>query len=361
MKKSLLAFAVLGTFAGVANAQSTVTLYGIVDTFYENVDNGPKNVNRIENGGLQGSRIGFKGAEDLGGGTKAIFTIEGGFNPDTGSSAQGGLTWGRQAFVGLQGDFGMATLGRQYSPLYDFLLIYGNGGGLNFGNASNYYAFSGANAVNQQRINNSVKYSSPIWSGFSLSGVYGFGENATTGVATTAGNTAAIRANYTLAGLNVGALYQETKNTPAVGVSTTKFKAWTIGANYDFGVIKPSVIFQKDKQSTSPIAAAGVDNHYWELGATAPLGGGSLLADIGQFKNKAVTAGNADSKTASVRYDYGLSKRTTVYGGVSKIWNESAASFGIAGAGNTAVVPGNTAAGNGVDPRSVIVGVRHVF
>src|SRR4051812_28117453 len=87
MKKSLLALAVLGAFAGAASAQSSVTIYGIVDTSIAHIDNGNDSVNALRSGNNNSSRIGFKGAEDLGNGLKATFVLENGINTDDGSSA----------------------------------------------------------------------------------------------------------------------------------------------------------------------------------------------------------------------------------------------------------------------------------
>ncbi|HLX01286.1 MAG TPA: porin, partial [Trinickia sp.] len=134
MKKialSTLSLAVLGA-AGAAHAQSSVTLYGTIDTSLTYVHNAAKNsqgqsqnlwaLGNASDGDLSGTRWGLKGAEDLGGGLKAIFQLENGFNPSTGQLGQGGREFGRQAFVGLDSDkFGTFTLGRQYDPLVDMV------------------------------------------------------------------------------------------------------------------------------------------------------------------------------------------------------------------------------------------------
>src|SRR5262245_39183159 len=113
---STLALAAAGA-AGTASAQSSVTLYGVVDAFYQYATGG-NSINRLQSGGINGSRLGVRGAEDLGGGLKALFTLESGINLDDGSVGQSGVFWGRQAFVGLGSDFGTLTLGRQYSSVY---------------------------------------------------------------------------------------------------------------------------------------------------------------------------------------------------------------------------------------------------
>jgi len=127
MKKlalSTLSLALLGA-AGAAHAQSSVTLYGVIDTsiaWVHGNDGQANNSWQMLSGNLQGSRWGLKGAEDLGGGLKAIFQLENGFDPGTGHLNQGGRMFGRQAFVGLQSDqYGTLTLGRQYDPLVDLV------------------------------------------------------------------------------------------------------------------------------------------------------------------------------------------------------------------------------------------------
>ena len=134
MKKTLIAVAVFGAYAGIASAQSSVTLYGVGDAVMERVE-GAGTMHRISSGGLNGSRFGLRGVEDLGGGLKAVFQFESGFGIDDGTQLQGiaaasatnvfvPLTqttsttrlFGRQAFVGLQTGFGTVRLGRQYTP-----------------------------------------------------------------------------------------------------------------------------------------------------------------------------------------------------------------------------------------------------
>lgn len=132
MKKTLLAVTLLGIFAGGAHAQTSVTLYGILDEglmFNTNAKNvvggvnvGGRLLNLDSTNGINGSRWGMKGAEDLGGGLKAVFTLESGINLNTGAFAQGGTPFGRQTFVGLSSDqYGAVTLGRQYDNVVAYV------------------------------------------------------------------------------------------------------------------------------------------------------------------------------------------------------------------------------------------------
>ncbi|WP_028310463.1 porin [Derxia gummosa] len=373
MKKSLLALAVLGTFGGAAFAQSTVTLYGIADAYYQNLDNGPKTTNRIDSGGLSGSRIGVRGSEDLGNGTSAIFTIEGGINLDDGSNAQGAV-WGRQSFVGLKGNFGQATIGRHQTPLYDIVVNYGGAGnGQSIGAASNVFAFANGTPYTTTatvvtapiaRANNSVKYISPNFSGLTLTAFAAFGENTNNGVKTTAGNTLAGAAEYKIGAFAASALYQETKANPTTAVSVDKVRTVAVGASYNFGVVKPYVLYQDNKTSnfasyasTPATTTKSLSNYYVDLGISAPLGAGALTVDYAFLNNRndqGVIGENGDAKSAGLRYDYSLSKRTTTYAGIQKIWNDSQSAYSLGGTASLA-------SARGQDPRTIFLGARHTF
>ena len=120
MKKSLLALAILGAFAGAASAQTSVTLYGVVDGGIAYEDNGTAagSVLRVENGGQSTSRFGFKGTEDLGGGLSALFVLENGFLVGTGAMSTANVLFNRQSWVGLKGGYGTTRLGRQETLVY---------------------------------------------------------------------------------------------------------------------------------------------------------------------------------------------------------------------------------------------------
>jgi len=124
MKKSLLALAILSSFTGVAMAQSSVTIYGVVDTglVWENAGSGKSF--RIDSGNQSGSRVGFKGTEDLGGGLKANFVLEAGFQNDTGAQATAGVLFNRQSYVSLAGDFGEVKMGRIQTMVYSNAAVF---------------------------------------------------------------------------------------------------------------------------------------------------------------------------------------------------------------------------------------------
>jgi predicted porin len=177
MKKSLLALATLGAFAGAAHAQSSVTLYGIVDAGLQFVNNSAgHHLYQATSGNVQGSRWGLRGTEDLGGGLKAIFVLENGFNIYSGKLGQGGDEFGRQAYVGLTSQYGTVTLGRQYDSVVDYvdpLEV-----------ASQWATFYAAHAGdiddmnNTNHMNNSIKYASNNYNGLTFGGAYSLGGTA---------------------------------------------------------------------------------------------------------------------------------------------------------------------------------------
>jgi len=177
MKKSLLALAALGAFAGVAHAQSSVTLYGIVDVGLNvNTNSGGQHLYNMSSGVLQGSRFGLRGTEDLGGGLKAIFVLENGFDVTNGTLGQGGLLFGRQAYVGLSSQYGTVTMGRQYDSVVDYV------GPLEVGDQWGGYIAAHPddldNFNNAYRTNNTVKYTSANYNGLTFGGTYSFGGQA---------------------------------------------------------------------------------------------------------------------------------------------------------------------------------------
>jgi len=211
---STLSLALLGT-AGVAHAQSSVTLYGLVDESIQYVNNATPvggHVFRMFSGNLQGSRFGLKGTEDLGGGLKAIFQLENGFNVNNGKMGTYGfngqsLLFGRQAYVGLTHDaYGTFTAGRQYDPLVD--MVQPLTGDNYFGST---FATPGDvdNNDNSSRTSSSLKYVSPVFSGFQFEGMYALGGVAG---AVGSGQTWGAAATWAAGGLGVAGGYVSMHN-----------------------------------------------------------------------------------------------------------------------------------------------------
>ncbi|CAB3776808.1 porin [Pararobbsia alpina] len=186
MKKALLTVVLTGIVVSTAaHAQSSVTLYGLIDaglTYVSNQKEAGSSAGHskfaLTDASINPDRFGLRGSEDLGGGLKAIFTLENGFTLTNGALGQHGLLFGRQAFVGLSSDqVGTVTLGRQYDSMVDYLApLAGAGapkGGVFFG-----HPYDNDNLQNTMRINNAIKYASPDYNGWSFGGLYGFSNAA---------------------------------------------------------------------------------------------------------------------------------------------------------------------------------------
>ncbi|MGI4814150.1 MAG: porin [Janthinobacterium lividum] len=230
-RKLVLTLAGLGllTGAGAVRAQSSVTLYGVIDVGIDwNNNSGGQKLWHMQDGtydGMYGSRWGLKGIEDLGGGWKALFVLENGFNLNNGSLGQSGRMFGRQAFVGLSNDrYGTVRVGRQYDSIVDYIqpvTLTGNLGGL--------FIHSGDidNTANSFRVNNAIKYTSPTFGGLTFGGLYSFTNSNADGVGTT--GVWSLGASYSYKTLNLAAAYFYAKK-PASLFNDGDFVSNTAGA-----------------------------------------------------------------------------------------------------------------------------------
>lgn len=331
MKKSLLALAVLASFAGVASAQTNVTVYGVVDAGIVHETGGAAGSSlRLSSGVQSGSRLGFKGTEDLGGGLSAKFQLEQGVLIDTGVSGQGGVLFGRQAWVGLGGNFGQVSAGRQYTPIFVLLdSIDPFGTGLT-GDSQNLFVDG------PSRMNNSVVYSTPgNLNGFNASVAYGFGE--------VAGDTGANRqvgfsAGYANGPLNVGVAYHNTNDA----TNTDSAKVTLVGGTYNFGVVTAHAAIGFNK------GVGTLDTRDWLAGVTVPFGASSVFASYVRKDDR--SAANQDANQFAVGYTYSLSKRTNVYASYARISNDNGAAYTVGDASN----------GYAGD-KGLAVGIRHKF
>ena len=308
MKKSLIAMAVLAA-SGAAMAQSSVTLYGIVDSYVGSVKTGvgAARVSQtvVNNGGIQGSRFGFKGSEDLGGGLKAIFQLEDRFSVDTGSIGTNALFHGRSA-VGLSGGFGEVKLGREYT-IYDDIR-----GGFAGGVVFDASAFSPVGDVfglgsddYAGRANNQIRYVTPNFSGFTAGVSYGLGEDKAVGVK--ASHIAAVNVAYANGPLSVGYAYQEEKPVSTSTAGTDKYNF--LGASYNFGVVKLTGMYQNRK-------LLAVKDNDFAFGVEVPLGAFTVNAGFASAKEKDGSGTLFKSSGFGVAGSYALSKRTDVYAGL---------------------------------------------
>ena len=291
MKKSLLALAVLGAFAGAASAQSSVTLYGRVDlSIGKNLGASAK---VLQNG--SGSRLGFRGVEDLGGGLKAIFNIEHRFNADTGAMTDANRMWGARSLVGLQGGFGQVTLGREYTTSFLMSQLINDPWGYDTVTAAAVTRVTGA-GIAKVRNDNAITYNvSAAGLNFGLQTAEKDAPVGTTTPFVTRPLNFAV--NGTFGPIAFNASYEKTGE--ANGAKVTSLAGY-----YDLGVARLGL------NVTSGTTAGNLEAKGWLVTATAPAGAGQFRAAVGQRKTNSVK----DTNVVALGYHYNLSKRTTIYG-----------------------------------------------
>ena len=314
MKKNLLALAAM-TFAAAASAQSSnVTLFGVVDASVAHISTSGKSVSGMANGGNSSSRLGFRGVEDLGGGLKAGFWLEGSIGVDDGTP--GGFKFDRRSTVSLMGNFGEVRLGRDKTPAYQNLENFHAFGDTGMGAISGSNLISGsaagtAEGSNPKRNSNMISYLLP-----KLGGVYGqishsFGEQA--GDHSLASATGA-RLGYANGPLDVAAGYGVARGGTAA--NSVDYKTFNLGASYNFGVVTPMVLLASERGNNKRV-------DLYSVGAKVPLGAGELRAAYTWYKDKKTD--NADSQRLALGYGYKLSKRTELYAAVARMSNDDKA------------------------------------
>ncbi len=341
MKKSLVALAVLAS-TSAAFAQSSVTLFGIVDAAYARVSANGATRTGMTNSGLNSSRFGMRGTEDLGGGMRAGFWLEGALSNDDGNAA--GLNFQRRSTVSLMGPFGEVRLGRDYTPSFWNTTVFDPFGtnGVGASMAPGVAAF-GTNST-AVRSNNSVGYFLPG----NLGGVYGqgmiaFGEQVSNAANSKQGNYTGFRVGYQQGPVNVALASASVKGN----VSATDVRTFNVGASYNLGVANLMFNAGNEKTDTAQLS-------YSLFGATAPLGQGQLRAAFSRYDLK---NSNNDWNKFAIGYGYDLSKRTQVYGTYAKVSNKGNSTRTVANNGLAA--PSAAAFGGG--STGFEVGVRHSF
>ena len=338
MKKTFLALAVLSSLAASASAQSSVTLFGVVDLGLAQVTNGGAgSVTKLEPGAVNTSRFGVRGFEDLGGGLKAGFHLEAGVNPDTGVVGAGTAFFNRRSTVSLLSGWGELRVGRDYNPSsrnsYLFEPYIGTGYGsilaFTFGNG----AQLGSGVSTILRTDNAVAYFTPA----GLGGFYGEAMVAPSeGVA---GNQyAGGRVGYAAGPFDVSFAYGTTKTA-----TSDDFEQSNLGASYNFGIAKVMGLYNEHKygarqQKTTAISVA------------VPIGAGEIRALYGINDRSGGATGSGfgdadDSQQMSIGYVHNLSKRTSLYGIYGRITNEGAAKLTVDYTAPTAMRGGESSSG----------------
>jgi predicted porin len=341
--KKLAVLAVLATAAVAANAQSTVTLFGVADVAMRNVKNGDNSVQSLTSGGINTSRLGFRGVEDLGGGLRAGFWLESGLNMDSGTAGDtAGRFWNRRSTASLSGQFGEVRLGRDFSPSYSAFTDFDVFGDNGVAAGGKFFNKLGTTVDTNTRADNLVSYFLPA-----MGGVYGQVAVAA-GEGTSGKKYMGGRIGYAAGPLNLNFGYGTTSVTPLVA-GADKYKVATVGASYDLGVAKLQGYYSQNKYAAQKVAT-------YSLGASMPVGTvGVLKAAYTSVNAKGTGIDANDAHQFALGYVYNLTKRTALYTTVAKINNKGNAAY---------VVDGNPALANpskGADSTGYEFGMRHAF
>ena len=362
MKKSLIALAVLAA-SGAAMAQSSVTLFGIVDTnvsYLDGVSNADGTNTESKYGiGTSGnatSRLGFRGVEDLGGGLKAGFHLEGEIFGDDGNAS--GFNFKRRSTVSLAGGFGEVRLGRDQVPSYTKFISYDVFGQVGIGQFMGWSDWatnpdvgttvSTADASNV-RSSNMISYYTPNFGGLTAGLGYGFDEQTTGKDGRYVGGYVA----YDNGPLSLAASYDQRDllvNGLVAGSAVLDRDTFTLGGSYNLNVVKLNAIVQQSKYKA--LGESEKVNAY-ALGVSAPVGAGEVKLQYALYDNKII-----DSKAhqISLGYVHNLSKRTAVYGTVAYMDNKDASKLNLSAKGL-----GTIDARAGDSQTGVQVGIRHSF
>ncbi|MDD2546723.1 MAG: porin [Burkholderiaceae bacterium] len=331
-----------------AGAQSSVTLYGIVDLAVASENHGSGNVTSLTNIGVP-SRLGVRGTEDLGGGLQATFNLEGALNPDTGTglAAGGGLNFQRISTVGLKGSFGEVKLGRDYTPAFMAIREHDALTYFYYNNMATYTVGAGGATT---RYSNGIFYVSPQISGLTVRAAYAMGEKAAGN--NNIGNAFGLAAIYNVGKLTLDAFHQVDQvntGTATAAVAGSK-KMSGLGGRYDFGVAR--VYAGYGRNSTETVYGK---NTALNLGVSVPVGNGEVLAQIIRLEQDVQAGVDPKATGWGVTYRHFLSKRSTVYATAGQMRNNDSGRFSLL----SAQVNPTPAAGK--DPRGLAVGITHSF
>jgi len=343
----------LAMACAAAGAQDAITLYGVVDMAVVHEAGGKDGaITKLTSGVPMGSRIGIMGSEDLGDGLKAVFVLENGFQADTGEVGQGGLVFGRQAYVGLQGRLGSVLVGRQYTPQYQAVVIADPFGSGYVADSKNVFATSG-NAFS--RMDNTVKYISPVVHGASIELAVAPGESS---AGSKPGRQLGAALDVRAGRLRVRAGYHERQRA---GRPAATGRNTVLAAVYDLGVVRLHGALGRNqgpdssvlRNTANPYGAAqapqaSTDSRDAMLGVLVPFGPHALMLSAIRKDDRGPL--DQDVRQGAIGYRYMLSKRTELYAVHAHIVNRHGAGYTVGNASE---------AGSG--DRATSVGLRHAF
>ncbi|MBU6256790.1 MAG: porin [Burkholderiales bacterium] len=334
-------------------AQGNVSIYGIMDAAVSAVSTGQGggSMKRLDSGVGPGSRLGFRGVEDLGGGLAGQFVLESGIAVDTGTSIPGGLAFGRQSWVGLKSENWTVSLGRQYSPMDDAvafssvnaLYYWGSPLSMGFGSdAASHATPASGGFQSTDRISNSLAASRSVGN-LTLKGIFVFNDEASsrTGRFLGLGGVYVDGPLRLDVAFNTWRQYASEINNPS---SPDTERNWFVGGSYNFGSIKLNAgyyYFSPSSANKSLATASNFGTKAAWIGAKVPFGSSAISGQVmrADYKNlPGVEDGRAT--TVSLAYEYFLSKRTTLYCSMGSVENNATSAQKLFG-GGASVVPAN--------------------
>lgn len=348
MFKKILALTAVSLAASTAMAQSSVTLYGVADVGIEYANhqpNGGNSVVRVASGNYSGSRWGLRGTEDLGGGLKALFTLESGFNIDDGTSGQGNRLFGRQAWIGLQNQYGTLSLGRHTTLLYDLSIAFDPMV------IATRYSLGSIDGAMGGRADNSIKYVGKF-GGFSAKALYSFGADGTSGVNgevpghSKVGREYSMGLGYEAGPFGVTAVYDEIAGN-TIATENNKTRRAAAAASYVIGPVKTFIGYRYARIIAPP--TNGITDLVW-AGATWSITPAWSLTGAAYYQN--VRDSGADPWLFVASADYAFSKRTDAYLNVAYARNKEGSNLGVTSFGS--VSPG-------ANQFATVLGIRHKF
>jgi predicted porin len=343
--KQRIAFALMGATCAVASAQSSVSVFGIVDLAARHVKNGDQSTNTLASNGLNASRIGFKGYEDLGDGFKAGFWLEAGVSPNGGTQTDPGRFWNRRSTVSLiDPRWGEVRLGRDYVPsynAYDDFDVFGPSG---IASGDKFQNKLGTSIDALMRADNLVAYYTPP----ALGGFF-----ATLAVAASNGESgkkySGGRIGYAAPSLRLQAAAGQTRVTPDAS-GDDKYKFYVLGGSYDLHVAELMAYWTRSKFGDQKLDV-------FNVGASIPLGRGKVRVGYARGDASGRTAAGIDTSgddahQLAIGYVYDLSKRTALYGTAARVSNKGRAGY---------VIGSPPIAQLGQDSTGFEAGIRHSF
>ena len=349
--------ALLAAVCGQAYAQSTVTIYGVVDAGVEYQKasagaSGPATSTwSLVNGTFAASRFGLRGSEDLGGGQKAFFQLEHGFNVNDGT-VTGAAFWGRKAIVGLGGSWGELSLGRDYTPAFWVQFYTDVNAFAMYGNSGTMSAFA---LTGMLRANNGIYYVSPEVNGFRGRLTYTFGDQSTT-PPKDAGRIIGLSGEYRSPTLSAGVFHQERRTVFPTNSTTSAANVYQgVTGLYNFGQWAVSGGLARLDPAGPNTATSGVVKSLWG-GVIYRFASSDVRVNVGHVRTDVTAPTDGKSTLVGVNYAYNLSKRTNLYIGAGQVKNNVSAQFGLEG--GSRAIPNR---GRDSDTTALGAGIRTTF